>query len=177
MADRALRSVKFNRLEEKVEIIRGDVRLSDGRLAPRSFDIVVSNPPYRRLRSGRTNPDPERHIARHEVKGTLQDFLSGGSRLLRPGGRMDLVYPATRAVDLIVAMREEGLEPKRLRLVHSYEGGAAALVLVEGIKDGGAELQIERPLVIYAKGKEYTPELKEYLAGRRSPSICREKPP
>ncbi|MFQ5851735.1 MAG: tRNA1(Val) (adenine(37)-N6)-methyltransferase [Candidatus Binatia bacterium] len=166
MVDRALRSVGLNDLHDRVEIVRGDVRSIERHFPPRSFDVAVSNPPYRRLRSGRTSPDPERTIARHEVMGSLRDFLRAGSYLLRPGGRMDLVYPATRTVDLLGAMRQEGLEPNRLRVVYSFEGAPAALVLAEGIKGARNELKIMPPLVVYAEGKQYTKEMNAILEGR-----------
>src|SRR3990170_8964667 len=90
---------------------------------------IFCNPPYRGLKSGRINPDWERRVARHEIKGSLQDFLRAGAYLLRPKGRMALIFPAARAVDLLQTMRTEGVEPKRLRLVHSAAGSAAALAL------------------------------------------------
>ena len=165
MVERALRSVRLNRLEGRVEISRGDVRFLKKSFAPESFDAAVSNPPYLRPKSGRTNPDPERHIARHEVEGSLSDFLHGGSYLLRRGGKMSLVYPAVRVADLLVGMREVGVEVKRLRWVHSSTDGPATLVLVEGVKGGGSGLKVLPPLVVYSKKKEYTEEMKAILEG------------
>ena len=166
MVHRARRGAVLNRLEDRVGIIQGDVRAVDKLFSPGSFDLVVSNPPYRAPRSGRSNPDPEKRIARHEVKGGLRDFLRAGCYLLMRGGAMALVYPATRAVDLLEGMRQNGLEPKRLRLVHSFERSPASLALVEGIKGGRSELAILPPLIVYREGKDYTAELEAILAGR-----------
>ena len=166
MVARARRGVALNQLEDRVEIVQGDVRSVEPLFAPESFDLAVCNPPYRAPRSGRINPDPEKRIARHETEGYLRDFLYAGSYLLRRGGTMALVYPATRAVDLLETMRQNGLEPKRLRLVHSFQQSPASLLLVEGVKGGRDELAIMPPLVVYRQGKEYTAELKAILAGR-----------
>ena len=163
MVERAVRSIALNHLTDRVEVLHGDIRSVEQNLAPSGFDLAVSNPPYRKLKSGRVNPDPERYIARHEAKSSLADFLRGGSYLLRPGGRMALVYPATRAMDLLVGMREEAVEPKRVRFVHSFAGGPATLVLVEGIKGGRSELKIMPPLVVYATGRQYTEEVSAML--------------
>jgi tRNA1Val (adenine37-N6)-methyltransferase len=165
MVDRALRSVALNHLNGRVEIVLGDVRSVGQNFRPQKFDLAVSNPPYRRLKSGRVNPDPERYVARHEVEASLQDFLDGGSYLLRRGGRMALVYPAARATDLVAAMRQADLEPRRLRSVHSFEGTPASLVLAEGIKGIRSELEIMQPLVVYAKRKKYSDEMNAILAG------------
>ncbi len=163
MVHRALRSVAINDLTERVEILQGDVCSVERQYAPREYDVVVSNPPYRKLNSGRVNPDPERYIARHEVKASLADFLRAGAHLLRSEGKMALVYPATRANDLLVGMRNEDMEPKRMRFVHSFAGGPATLILVEGIKGARSDLKVMAPLVVYAKGKQYTGEVKGML--------------
>lgn len=163
MVKRALRSVDLNRLGGRVKIIQGDVCSVEKAFRPQSFDAVVCNPPYRGPASGRVNPDPEKRIARHEIKGRLSDFVRAGSYLLRRGGRMALVYPATRALDLLQAMRQEDIEPKRLRLVYSFKESVATLVLAEGVKGAGSELKIMPPLVVYAKDRKYTPEVETIL--------------
>ncbi len=76
---------------------------------------------------------------------------------------MALIYPATRAADLLVAMRQQELEPKRLRFVHSFVDRPAELLLAEGVKGAGSEVQIIPPLVVYAKEKEYTEEVSAML--------------
>jgi len=165
MVQRAQRSVDLNRLGEQVKILQGDVCSIKKIFSPRSFDAVVCNPPYRGPASGRINPDPEKRIARHEVQGRLLDFVRAGSYLLQQGGRMALIYPAVRIPDLLQAMRGEGIEPKRLRLVHSFEEGMATLVLAEGIKGSGSELKVMPPLVVYTKERKYTPEMEAILEG------------
>lgn len=163
MVERALRSTDLNRLEQSVKIIQGDVRSVKNVFSPHGFDAAVCNPPYRETASGRINPDLERRIARHEIMGCLMDFLRAGYHLVRRGGRMSLVYPATRMVDLLQAMRVAGVEPKRLRLVHSFAGTVATLVLVEGIKGGRNELKVMPPLVVYTKERQYTAEMRAIL--------------
>ena len=163
MVGRALRSVALNRYGERVKIIQGDVRSIKEFFSAQSFDAVLCNPPYRRRASGRMNPDPEKCAARHEISGCLADFIRAGAYLIKAGGRMALVYPATRMVDLLQAMRQAGMEPKRLRLVHSFAGSGAALVLAEGIKGAGSELKLMPPLIVYTSARQYSPEMKTIL--------------
>lgn len=163
MAERAVKSVLVNHLEEKIQIVQGDVRAIDRLFPPQSFDAVVCNPPYRGAARGRINPDPEKRVARHEIRARLSDFVRAGCYLLRRGGRMTVVYPAARMPDLIQTMRQEKLEPKRLRLVHSFEGSQATLVLAEGVKEAGSELKVLPPLVVYTREKKYTAEVKAIL--------------
>jgi tRNA1Val (adenine37-N6)-methyltransferase len=165
MAERAARSAALNDLSGRVAIVQGDVRAAKRLFDSASFDVAVSNPPYRSLASGRINPNAEKRVARHEIKANLGDFLRAASYLLRRSGKISVVYPAFRTVDLLQAMREEKLEPKRVRLVHSFERSEAALVLAEGVKGGGSELKILSPLTVYTKERKYTPEMSDILSG------------
>ena len=165
MVDRAERGAALNALGERFRMVRGDVRRVETDFATRSFDAAVSNPPYRPLRSGRVNPDRERLLARHEVEGGLADFVRAGVYLLRHRGRMCLVYPSERAVELFSVMRQQGLEPRRVRFVHSFAGAAATLILAEGVKGARTGLTVLPPLVIYRREDEYTDEMAGLLGG------------
>jgi tRNA1Val (adenine37-N6)-methyltransferase len=161
LAEMARRSVILNRLEGKVEIRRGDVRRPESLCGPQSFSAAVFNPPYRRLRSGRMNPDSEKAVARHEIEGTVGDFLAAAVHVLRPDGRVYAIYPASRMVELLARMRERRVEPKRLRLVHSRLGGPAVFVLLEGVKGGREGLKVLSPLFIHEEAGRYTSEMME----------------
>ena len=165
--ERARRNVQVNRLEGRIQIIPGDVRCAGKMASPASFDVAVCNPPYRKPGSGRLSVDVERQVARHEMKGGLKDFIVAGAFLLRAKGCMALVYPALRCVDLLAAMRAAGLEPKRLRMIHSFAPARASLVLAEGVKGGRSGLEVLAPLAIYRRGKDYTDEVAAMIAGAR----------
>ncbi len=151
LADCAKKNVTLNHLENRISIIKQDFRELRNTFPPGSFDVVLSNPPYRKYRTGRINPSMEKAIARHEMKGTLADLISVASYLLPPRGRCYLIFPVLRAVDLFVAMRDEKLEPKRLRFVHPFIGKEAKFILTESIKDSGVELKIMAPLILHEK--------------------------
>ena len=168
----AQKSARLNQLESRVTILQCDVRRIAKVLPPGGADLVVCNPPYRKPASDRVSPDAEKRIARHEIAGGLIDFVQAGAYLLRVNGRMAVVYPAVRTVDLLAAMRAAGLEPKRLRMVHSFAGAEASLVLVEGTKGGRSGMKILAPLVIYDKGKQYSAEVASILAGAPQTFSC-----
>jgi tRNA1Val (adenine37-N6)-methyltransferase len=131
-----------------MSILQQDVRELAKTFPPGSFDVVLSNPPYRKYQSGRINPSVERAIARHEIKGTLEDLISNVSYLLPPKGRFYLIFPALRTVDLLVALRGGKLEPKRLQFVYPRIGGEAKFILTESLKASGMELKIMKPLIL-----------------------------
>ena len=167
MVKRARKNVRLNGLEDRVEILAGDVRAIENVAPAESFHAAVCNPPFRKPTSGRVSADDEKRVARHETEGALGDFLRAAVFLLRAKGRLTIIYPAVRAIDLLVEMRRAGIEPKRLRMVHSFVDAEANLVLVEGIKGGRSGVEILAPLIIYQRKKEYTDEVAVIVAGSR----------
>jgi tRNA1Val (adenine37-N6)-methyltransferase len=153
LAECAEKNVFLNHLENHISILKQDFRELKGTFPPGSFDVVLSNPPYRRYRTGRINPAMEKAVARHEMKGTLEDLISIASYLLPPKGRCYLIFPALRAVDLFVSLRGGKLEPKRLQFVHPRIAEEAKFILIESIKDSGVELKIMDPLILHESDK------------------------
>jgi tRNA1Val (adenine37-N6)-methyltransferase len=168
LAELAERTVESNGLAGTIRICQGDIREIALLVEERSFDWAVFNPPYRKLRSGRINPDNQKAVARHEIKGTLDDFLKASRYALKTAGRASLIYPASRLVEVITRMRANRIEPKRLQMVHSYRGTGGEFVLLEGVKGGREELEVLKPLVIYEDGGGYTDEVSAMLNGRLS---------
>jgi tRNA1Val (adenine37-N6)-methyltransferase len=149
LAECARKNVVLNHLDGRISILRQDFRKLRGTFPPGSFDVVLSNPPYRRYRSGRINPSVEKAVARHEIKGTLEDLIAVASYLLPTKGRCYVIFPALRTVDLFVALREGKLEPKRLQFVHPRIEEEAKFILTESVKTSGVELKIMNPLILH----------------------------
>ena len=148
LAELAKKNVQLNHLQDRVSILQKDFRHLKDTYPPGSFDVVLSNPPYRKYRAGRVNPAMEKAIARHEIKGTLEDLISIASYLLPPKGRCYVIFPALRAVDLLVVLRSQRLEPKRLQFVHPRIEENAKFILSESIKESGVELKVMSPLIL-----------------------------
>lgn len=149
LADCAKKNVVLNHLEDRISILNQDFKELKKTFSPGSFNVVVSNPPYRKYRTGRINPSMEKAIARHEIKGTLEDLISIASYLLPSKGRCYLIFPALRTVDLLVALRDGKLEPKRLQFVHPRIGDEAKFILIESLKASGVELKLKPPLILH----------------------------
>lgn len=160
LAALAVENVRANGMDSRVGILNADLRGIRAGAFGGPVDWVVSNPPYRRGRSGRVNPDPQRAIARHEIAMTLPDLAAAARRTLRTGGRLLVIYAAERITDLLCQMRREHIEPKRLRSIHSHGHSPARLVLVEGVKNAGPGLTLAPPLIVYEEDGAYTPEIR-----------------
>lgn len=164
LSDLTRRNIVLNNLEDRVVVITEDIRrIPESHCLPEKngFDLIVSNPPFRRPRTGLISPEEERAIARHEIKLTIEELLKAGSMLLKTRGRFDLIYHPVRLIELLSKMRKHNLEPKRLRFIHSNEDKEAKMVLVEAVKEGRSGMKIDRPLYIYNSKGDYTEEMKE----------------
>ena len=159
LATLAQKNTQLNGLDSRIKILVGDACKIKDIVSAHSFDTVIFNPPYRKLKSGRINPELEKAIARHEIKGSLKIFLQAAQYLLKPGGRVFTIYPAKRLVELICLFRQSGIEPKKMKLVYSDNISEAEFALVEGKSGGREELKIAPPLFIYDQNKKYTQEM------------------
>ena len=159
LAALAQKNVQMGGLDGRIKVLCDDAKAINKILPANSYDSVIFNPPYRKLNSGRINPQLEKAIARHEIKGSLKDFLQAAQYLLKSGGRVFTIYPAKRLVELISLFRLFAIEPKRLKLVFSGYFSEAEFVLVEGRAHSSEELKIEQPLYIYNQDKKYTQEM------------------
>lgn len=138
-----------NGLTERVRFLEGDFRSIWESLPPQSCDVVISNPPYRRLRSGRVNPNRQRAVARHELTSSLADVFGAARHLLSDAGRVGLIYPASRLGNLLVMAHNAGFRAKEMTFIHSEPGAPARLVFAQCSKRGGEELHISPPFFIY----------------------------
>lgn len=170
MAAMAARSVALNGLEQRVEIIEGDLKECVGQLGAGKFDVVVCNPPYKNCGTGLLNPNDAKAISRHEIKCTLEDVIAVSSKLLRIGGKLNMVHRPERLVDMMWLMRNYKIEPKRMRLVHPYPSKRANLVLVEGVRNGGTYLKMMEPLYVRNENGEYTHEINKIYGKEVNPN-------
>lgn len=159
-ADMARRSVAYNGLEQKIEIVTGDITVASSLFPLASFDVVTSNPPYMNDAHGIKNPGDAKAIARHEVKCTLEDVVREGMRVLKPGGRFYMVHRPRRLVEIIQTMKKYGLEPKRMKLVHPYVNREANMVLMEAVRGGGALMKVEPPVIVFDSQGAYSEEIR-----------------
>ncbi len=164
LARLAEKNAKLNSLDDRVIVMQSNIKdLGAGceSLAANSFDLVVSNPPFRRQKTGLISPIDEKAIARHEIKLKLPDLVKAACYMLRDKGRFCIIYHPSRLVELIEVLRKKKMEPKRLRFVHSNIQTEAKMVLVEAVKNGRAEMKIENPLFLYKERGVYTDEMKK----------------
>ncbi len=160
-ADMAGRSVALNELEEKINIVTGDIKEAEKLFDAASFDVVTCNPPYMIGQHGLKNPGDAKAIARHEILCTLEDVVEQTARLLVPGGKFFLVHRPFRLAEIIVTLKKYKLEPKRMRLVYPFADKEPNMVLLEAARGGKPRMTVEKPLIVYSRPGVYMPEIYE----------------
>lgn len=160
-ADMARRSVQYNHLEDRIEIVTGDIKDASARFGASSFDMITTNPPYMIGEHGLSSASSAKAIARHEILCTLDDVLRESAKLLRPGGRFYMVHRPFRLAEIFCKMAECKIEPKRMKLVYPYVEKEPNMVLIEGLKGGKSRLTVEKPLIVYKAQGVYTDEIYE----------------
>jgi len=159
IADMAERSVRLNGLEKSIKVLCMDLRDSPELLGRARYDCIVTNPPYMKKGCGINNPSETKAISRFEIMCSLEEVLMTSKALLKPGGKFFMVHRTDRLADIIYEMRNNGIEPKRIRFVHPSAGKRPNLLLIEGARGGNKELKFMDPLYIYSKAGEYTEEI------------------
>ena len=160
-ADMAARSVTYNHLEEKVDIVTGDIKGASQIFGASSFDVVTTNPPYMIGQHGLVNEGDAKAIARHEILCDLDDILRESARILPPGGRFYMVHRPFRLAEIFSKMVAYRIEPKRMQMVYPFVDKEPNMVLIEGLRDGKSRLTVEKPLIVFEKPGVYTKDITE----------------
>ena len=159
VAKMAERSVKLNLLENKVEIINDNIINIEKYFEKNSFDVIITNPPYKKENTGIKNDNELKLISRHEVKAKLEDFIKISFNMLKENGEFYMVHRPDRMVDIFYELRKNKLEPKKVKMVYSTKEKEPCLILIKAVKNAKPFLKIEKPFFIYDEKGNYTQEI------------------
>lgn len=158
-ADMASRSVAYNDLQDKIDIVVGDIKDASQRFGASSFDVITTNPPYMIGKHGIKNDQDAKAIARHEILCDLDDILRESVKMLKPSGRFYMVHRPFRLAEIFSKMIEYRIEPKRMQLVYPFVDKEPNMVLIEGLRGGKSRITVEKPLIVYKEPGVYTDEI------------------
>lgn len=157
LVELAKKNIELNDLTERVEILCIDAK----NFTEENYDLIITNPPFRRPGTGRISPKEEKALARHEFSLSLEDIAKVAKKSLKHKGRLYMIHLSERLSDIVRVLTKYSLEVKRLRFVHSRITTEAKMVLIEAVKGGKPYLKVAPPLFIYKKNSEYSDEMKE----------------
>lgn len=153
----AKRSVKLNNLENIIELINSDV--IDLKLQKNFYDVVITNPPYKKMGTGINASNEKQQISRFETTASLDDWIRVSSSLLNSKGSFYMVYRTDRLMEVFAVLKKYKLEAKRIRFVYSNKNQESKLVMIKAVKNGNQYLKVEKPLIIYNEDGSYTEEI------------------
>lgn len=159
----AKESIALNGLEHQINILQEDIRKCN--FETDQFDIITCNPPYFKVsEQSHFNDNDSKTIARHEVMLTLSDVLKISKKILKNQGVLGLVHRPERLVDILVEMRKNNIEPKKIQYVYPKRNQESHILLIEGKKNGNAGLKVYPPLYVHNEDGSYTEEIKKYFS-------------
>lgn len=160
----ARKNIEENKHSNRIKTLEGDIAHTAQSLEQASFDFVVSNPPYRKIDTGRLNPNEEKAVARHEIKIDLKKLSEIASAMLKKGGRFVVAYPPVRLVEALTRFPENELYPSRIRFIHGTEKAIAKIFLIECLKGKRSDCSVEPPLYVYSENGRYTSKMESIYA-------------
>lgn len=159
LATLARKNMAENRVSGTISILTKDIRTLRPSDLGGCVDLVISNPPYKKKKSGRINPDPQKAIARHEIELTLAELLATTARILAPNGRFIIIFPADRLAELMKGMEKNGMGPETARFVHTKKDRPAKRVIMTGIKNQNPVFTVMPPLFLRDSKENSTKEM------------------
>lgn len=171
LAKLSRQNLEANGMGQKGRVLHGDLRKILTLVPAESFDIVVANPPFYAIGSGRESDDNETKLARHQCLSTLEDLLKSASSAVRNKGSVYCVYPADRVADFLTTAKHYRLEVKKLQFVYGYpqETGDARLALIHCLKNGGPGTRVLPPFYVYGeKNGAFSAEMQNFYKKNRS---------
>jgi tRNA1Val (adenine37-N6)-methyltransferase len=179
----AKKNVELNGLEDRVGVVHADIkrifgnkddkrgseeaRKRGGRTEQNlqqdflhAFDLIVSNPPFRKTKTGLVSPSDEKAMARHEIHLPISALTKSAFSMLKHHGRFCVIHLPERLAEVMTAMRQSNLEPKRIRFVHTNVQTEAKMALIEAVKEGRPGLIVEPPLYMYDLAGQYSEEMR-----------------
>lgn len=159
MANMAKKSVALNKLEKRITIINEDIKNLENIFEKNTFDVIITNPPYKKINSGMINENEGKLISRHEIKCDLEDIIISSKKMLKDKGSLYMVHRPERLADICELLRKYKIEPKIIRFVYPKIYEQANLILIKAVNNANKFLKIEKPLIVYKEDGKYSDEI------------------
>lgn len=164
VADLALKSVEYNNLSDQIQIVNDDIKEYYNSVETEIFDVITCNPPYFKVtETSNFNLNDYKTIARHEVKLNIDEIMKISKKLLKNNGNIAIVHRPERLIEIIEAMKKNGIEPKKIQYVYPKINKEANILLIEGVKNGKPGVKILEPLYSHEENGNYTEQIKKYF--------------
>ncbi len=167
----ARENIAANNMEDRVQVVAGDVGLRFAGLGLPVFDGALANPPFFDDPTALRGPAAERRGAWMADDG-LEAWIGFLSKAVREGGTITLIHRADRLAD-ILALLAPKTGSAQVRPILPFIDQPAKRVLVRAIKTGKAPLKLLPPLILHDReGGKHTAEAEAILRGEAALEWC-----
>ncbi len=163
LAQFARLNIQKFRLDNQIELIESNWKKINKIYSAASFDVVISNPPYRKKESGKASSNSIKLIAKHELLGSMADLIKTATYLLKRKGRLYLIYPPLRLEELILQLKKNNLKIQRMVFVHPFVDRKASHVMIEAVRSVQGEIIVEPPVIVFKDPDHYHPEVEKWV--------------
>lgn len=161
----AMKSIQYNKLQNQISVINDDINNKYKEWNSESFDIITCNPPFFKITENvKLNESVYKRYARHEITLNIEQIFKIARKLLKNNGTINIVHRPDRLVEILSIMKQNNIEPKRLRFIYPRINESANMVLIEGVKMGKSGVKIEPPLIVHDKDGNYTEDVKCFFS-------------
>ncbi|MEW6456469.1 MAG: methyltransferase [Acidobacteriota bacterium] len=162
LVELAKKNVEINNFGNKIKVLQADLRKL---CLNEKYDVVFSNPPYRKVGEGKTNPDIEKAIARHEILCDIYDVMKVTSSLMKKNGKAYFIFRTERKDDFEDACMKNKLKIKRIKYVYPKKNSKSNLFLTEVVFFSNKIIE-EEPIIIHKDDGTFTEEMQNILNGK-----------
>ncbi len=141
-------NARVNRLQARVVLHQGDLAAAPSAILAKTYDQVVTNPPYHDGAGSRAAPERSRALARSESHVALAEWLAFCLARLRPGGTLTLIHRADR-LDEVLGGLGEGTGGTIVYPLWPGRGRAAKRVIVQTVKASRVPLTVAPGLILH----------------------------
>ena len=164
--DLALKSVKINNLQNQIKILNMDVNDVSKMFDTDYFDLITCNPPYFKISDqSNVNDNLIKAIARHKITLKLKNVFKTARKILKKKKKIAMVHRTDRLIDILFLMRQNNIEPKRMKIVYPFKNAKSNLILIEGIKNGKPGFEIEKSMIVHNDDGSYSNEVQRIFNG------------
>lgn len=122
------KNVEINKLNDKIIPINKNIKSIEG-----EYDFIFSNPPYKKINSGKMPRNEAERVSKYEVLLTLEELILEIKRLLKNHGEFFVIVPNDRLNDVfkniyvnkmnILSIDINKYKKMDLVVVHGKKGG------------------------------------------------------
>lgn len=158
------KSIELNKLEDQIQLYNQDIKEFVKNIETDTYDTITCNPPFFKVKEESHLNDTEyKTIARHEIMLNLSDIMKIAKKVLKNNGNIAIVHRTERLIDIIIEMRKNNIEPKKIQFVYPKQNTESNILLIEGTKNGKPGIKILDPIYAHNDDGSYSDQVQKYF--------------